>query len=82
MSMFNASPPTASRLHLGEHRPHRGGGEGPAWLAWWSSAIAAAPVRVGVAGGPTHGKEAIWEGLICISADCRNSVTDLGVNHT
>ena len=48
--------------------------------AWWSSAIAAALVLMGVAGGPARGKEVNGEGLICISADCRNSVIDLRVN--
>jgi len=48
--------------------------------AWLSSAIAAAPVRAGVAGGPAHCKEANGEGLICIGAVCRNSVAGLGVN--
>ena len=70
-----------SRLHLAMHRPLRGGGEGPGWLAWRSSAITATPVRAGVAGGPARGKEANGEGLICISADGSNRVVDLMVNH-
>ena len=80
-SPFIYSPPTALCLHLGEHRPLRGGGEGPGWPVWWSSAIVAAPVCAGVAGGPFRGKEMNEEGLICISADYRNSVVDLGGNH-
>ena len=32
-SPFIASPPTASRLHLGEHRLAIGGREGLGWLA-------------------------------------------------
>ena len=73
-----SSPSIDSCLHLGEHRPLRGGGQGPEWPAWWSSAIAVVPVRAGVAGGPAHGKEANGEGLIYISVGCRNSVADLG----
>ena len=76
-----SSPSIDSCLHLGEHRPLRGDGEGPKWPTWRSSAIAAAPVRAGVARGLARGKEENGEGLICISIDCRNSVADLGVNH-
>ena len=45
---FIASPPTASRLHLGEHRLTIGGGEGLGWPASPPSAVAAALVRARV----------------------------------
>jgi len=47
-SLFTASPPTATRSHLGEHGLVIGGGEGLGWPAGPPSAVAAVPVRARV----------------------------------
>ena len=47
-SPFIASPPTALRLYLGEHRLAIGGGEGIGWPASPRSAVAAALVHMRV----------------------------------
>jgi len=47
-SPFIASSPTASRLHLGEHRLAIGGGEGLGWPTSLHSAVTAARVRARV----------------------------------
>ena len=83
-SAGSTAPVTSARVGAWDEGAVRlaiGGGEGPGWPAWWSNAVTTAPVRVGVAGGPAHGKEEKGEGLICISADGSNRVVDLMVNH-
>ena len=81
MSPTIASPPTALCLRLGEHRLAIGGGERLGWPVWRSYASAVTSVHVGVAGGPTCGKEEKGDGRICKKTNCRNSVTGRRVIH-